>query len=211
MNFNMIKTVCTFALMLLYLNGFNLPQIQAEEKHHHKAHVHGVAQLNVVLEDNELYIEFISPAANIVGFEHQPKTEKQKDAVKNAIKALKAGEELFALSRKAGTKLTTSKVVTDLEIEHGHEHEHVHKDEHEEHHSEEATHHEEHHEEHAHEAHSDFMAVYRFESKNPNQLTHMDVMLFQHFAGIETIDVQILTRTKVSAFELTAKKNRINF
>ena len=78
MSINIIKTLCTLALMLLYLGGFNLALSQAEEKHHHKAHVHGVAHLNVALEDNELYIEFISPAANIVGFEHQPKTEKTK-------------------------------------------------------------------------------------------------------------------------------------
>jgi hypothetical protein len=80
-----------------------------------------------------------------------------------------------------------------------------------EHHSEEKKHHGEHHGGRDHEAHSDFMAVYRFKCENPDKLTHMDVMLFQHFKGIETTHVQVLTRTKVSAFELTAKKNRIIF
>ena len=51
--------------------------IQAGEHHHHDAHVHGVAHLNVALEGNDLYIELTSPAANIVGFEHDPRTQNQ--------------------------------------------------------------------------------------------------------------------------------------
>jgi len=165
----------------------------------------------VALEDNELYIEFITPAVNIVGFEHQPKTEKQKVAINKAINTLKTGDELFIISQGAGTKLITSEVESGLEAEHAHAHENMHKDEHDAHYSEEKKHHGEHHDEHDHQVHSDFMAVYRFDCKNPDKLTHMDVMLFRHFKGIETIHVQVLTRTKVSAFELTAKKNRITF
>ena len=34
------------------------------------AHEHGVAKLNVVLDDNTLELELDSPAMNLVGFEH---------------------------------------------------------------------------------------------------------------------------------------------
>ena len=76
--------------------GSHLFNIQAAEYRHHEAHEHGVAHMNVDFEGNELYIEFISPAANIVGFEHQPSTQEQNTAVKAAIKKLEAGEKLFA-------------------------------------------------------------------------------------------------------------------
>ena len=59
--------------------------VQAEEKRHHEAHEHGVANLNVAVEGNNIYIEFSSPAANIVGFEHHPRTHEQKDAVRDAV------------------------------------------------------------------------------------------------------------------------------
>jgi len=206
-----ILNIFIFILMFIYLNGFNLPQVQAGEKQHHITHVHGAAHIKVALEDNELYIEFISPTANIVGFEHHPETEKQKVAVRNAIKALKAGEELFAISHSAGAKLVTSHVDTGIESKHGHEAEDMHKDETGEHHAEEGKHHGEHHEEHEQERHSEFKAVYRFACKKPDKLKHMDVMLFQVFKGIQYIDVEILTRTNYSAFKLTAKKNRVTF
>ena len=85
--------------------GPHLFYIQAAEFRHHEAHEHGVAHMNVAFEGNELYIEFISPAANIVGFEHQPRTQEQKAAVKAAIKKLEAGEKLFALPSDVGGKL----------------------------------------------------------------------------------------------------------
>ena len=85
--------------------GSNLSNIDAAEYRRHEAHEHGVAHMNVAFEGNELYIEFISPAANIVGFEHQPRTQEQKAAVKAAIKKLEAGEKLFALPSDVGNKL----------------------------------------------------------------------------------------------------------
>lgn len=203
--------------MLLYISAFiffhpfNAPQVQAGKHQHQKAHVHGVAHINVALEGNELYIEFTSPAANIVGFEHHPRTKKEKNAVNDAIGTLKAGEKLFALPRGAGARLMKSDVETEIENDSGHEskeaHEHEHGEISEE--KEHDGHHHENHKEDEHGQHSEFKAVYRFACKNPDKLTHIKVMLFRAFKGIEHIEVQILTRTKQTAMELTSKKNKI--
>jgi hypothetical protein len=69
--------------------GLNLLTIQATEFRHHEAHEHGVAHMNVALEGYDLYIEFFSPAANVVGFEHHPRAEEQKSPVKKAMPQLK--------------------------------------------------------------------------------------------------------------------------
>ena len=45
----------------------------------------------------------------------------------------------------------------------------------------------------------------------PEKLTHIDVKLMNTFPGIEHIEVQLLTGTKQTAMELTAKKNKIRF
>ena len=50
----------------------------------HDSHAHGIGELNIVLEGNELAIELISPAANIVGFEHAPSNDEQKAALAQA-------------------------------------------------------------------------------------------------------------------------------
>ena len=108
-------------IAIVWAVGPNLSNIQAAEHRHHEAHEHGVAHMNVAFEGNELYIELISPAANIVGFEHQPRTQEQKAAVKAAIKKLEAGEKLFAFPSGAGDRLVKSKVHPDINSDSGHE------------------------------------------------------------------------------------------
>ena len=182
---------------------------QAEEKRHHEAHEHGVANLNIAVEGNNIYIEFASPAANIVGFEHHPRTHEQKDAVKDAVNKLQKGDALFILSAKSASKLVKSSVDTDIDkdTEHHSEEELAHSKE--EHHGHEEKHDEDHGDAGKHERHSEFEARYQFACQKPGQLSQIEVMLFRAFPGIEHIEVQLLTETKQTAMELTAKKNKI--
>jgi hypothetical protein len=195
--------------------------VQAEEKRHHDAHEHGVAHLNVAVEGNNIYIEFTSPAANIVGFEHHPRTNEQKDAVKDAVNQLQKGDSIFLLSAKSDSQLVKSSVHTDIDkdADHHSESEHAHKEkehhgakEHHgenEHHGEKEHHDKEHGEADEHERHSEFKAEYHFVCKTPDKLSQIDVKLFSIFPGIEHIEVQLLSKTKQTAMELTAKKNKI--
>ena len=194
--------------------GFSLPQVQAGEQRHHEAHVHGIAHMNVALEGNNLYIELSSPAANIVGFEHHPRTEEQKAAVKTAIESLEAGQKLFALPAGTGGRLVKANVQTDIENDSDHKPGQTHAQDHAESGKEaevEKHQHEEHHEADDHERHSEFKAEYHFVFKTPQKLALVDVKLFRIFPGIEHIDVQLLTDTKQTALELTAKNNKIVF
>ena len=183
--------------------------IHAEEKRHHEAHEHGVANLNIAVEGNNIYIEFTSPAANIVGFEHHPRTHEQKDAVKDAVNKLQKGDALFLLSTKSESRLVKSSVDTDIDqdADHHSESEHAHSEE--EHHGHAEKHDDDHGDEDKHERHSEFEATYQFECQKPDKLSQIEVMLFRDFPGIEHIEVQLLTETKQTAVELTAKKNKI--
>jgi len=189
---------------------------QAGEFRQHKAHEHGSAHLNVALDRNNLYLELTSPAANIVGFEHRPRTREQKTAVQQAIKALRAGENLFALPSVVGGRLVKSSVKTDLTGDPAHEHDEAPPHEHEEGstnagHEAETPDHEEHQGEDEHERHSEFKAEYHFLCNKPEKLAYLDVTLFRYFAGVEHIEVQLLTAIRQTALELTAKKSKIDF
>ena len=208
-----LKIVLGIISVVLVL-GFRLPQVQAGDQRHHEAHVHGVAHMNVAYEGNNLYIELSSPAANIVGFEHHPRTPEQKATVIAAIESLEAGEKLFAFPAGSGSRLVKSKVETDIKNDSAHEpgqtqtHDHAeagNKAEVEEHR------HGEHHDADDHERHSEFKAEYHFVCEKPQKLTLIEVKLFRIFPGIEHIEVQLLTDTKQTALELTAKKNKIVF
>jgi hypothetical protein len=91
--------------------------LAAAEEHgyrQHGKHVHGVGQLNVALEGNELHIELINPAVNIVGFEHFPRQRQEAEAVQQAIQTLKDGQRIFLLAAEARCRLATAEVETDL-------------------------------------------------------------------------------------------------
>ena len=161
----------------------------AGEHRQHEAHEHGVAHLNVAVEGHNLVIEFFSPAANIVGFEHHPQTQAQKDQVEKARQKLEDGQTLFQLPAQAQCRLISSSVDTDIDGNSAD--------------GSEAQH--------AHEGHSDFKAHYQFSCNTPEKPAYADVMLFRTFPGIERIAVQILTDTAQTAKELTADDYRITF
>ena len=68
----------------------------------HAAHEHGVAELRVAIEGAEVRIEFETPLDGAVGFEHAPRTDKQRKALAEAEAALGEFERLFALPAPAG-------------------------------------------------------------------------------------------------------------
>ena len=178
--------------VLLSLCIYPLALIAAPHEHiDHEAHVHGEAILHVVLEKNALAIELNSPAANIVGFEHQPKNKAQKKAVADAIQHLKKIGDLFLIPAAAQCKAEEVEVASSLaenqddhHHRHGHE-EHDHKDEHEE------------------ETHSEFTAHYHFHCDQPAQLNQIEMTIFKTFPGIENMDVQSVSQRGQQKQELT--------
>ncbi len=212
--------VCLVPVVIVL--GLYVPESGSHGVRHHEAHVHGVARMNVALEGNALFIELISPAANIVGFEHAPRTDEQKAAVRKAFETLKAGMALFTLSADTGARLVESKVESDIadddknppETGHNHGHNHHHHGPGHKSASQSPNHHghspaEDH--DHDHDHHSDFRVQYHFVLQHPEKLTHVDVMAFRIFPGIEHIEVQLLTGAKQTALKLSPQRNRIVF
>lgn len=189
--------------------GIATAEVQAEGVRHQEAHEHGVAHMNVAFEGDTLYIEFTSPAVNIVGFEHRPQTREQKKAIEMSIAKLKTGDKLFKLSPKAKAKLSHTIVDTDIADASIPKSDAEHNAEHGQHHGKDNNHGEEQHDSNAHDRHSDFKAEYRFVCQRPEKLTQIDVMLFSLFPAIEHIEVQVLTEKKQTALELTTKRNKI--
>lgn len=56
---------------------------------HGKAHVHGIAKLDVALEGQQLTLAFTSPLDNLLGFEHRPRTDAQKRAAETLLTRMK--------------------------------------------------------------------------------------------------------------------------
>lgn len=73
----------------------------ATEFEQHPPHEHGKITINVALDGNRLVVELDSPAVNVVGFEHEPRSDAERAAVSGAEKLLGGGRGLFTLPKEA--------------------------------------------------------------------------------------------------------------
>ena len=196
----------------------------------HDPHEHGHGTLDIVLEGEELVAELRIPAVNVVGFEHAPGDDAEREAVREAIARFANADAVLVPSADAECEIEGAEAeiagtghdgpwrvgaqgrVEEGRVEEGHEdddHDHdadAHaKDEHEDEEHEEghAKHeHEEHEGESGAEAHSELHATYRFHCHAPDRLVRMDVRVFELLHEAEEIDVRVVTPSAQTAVEL---------
>lgn len=175
------------------------------------AHEHGVATLNLVLDGEHLVFELESPAANIVGFEHMPTSEKDLATVKQARQHLTQADALFAFPGAAACTLEDAEVESPLFAAakaQGHDHHEAHTDDH---HNSREEHHDHGHDNHAEHdsAHSDIQAHFRFVCENPGALQQIEVKLFEVFPNTEKLLLQAITPGGQQGGELTPAQSVI--
>jgi hypothetical protein len=141
-------------------------------------HVHGIGALNLAVDGTEVFIELHSPAADVFGFEHAPRTAEQREQVAAAMDRLADGAALFRVPAEAGCELREAVPVSPFADEPDHAHDH-------------GRHH---HEDHGHEgleAHTDVSATYGFACAAAP--AWIEVGLFETFPGMQRLDVQLIT------------------
>ena len=172
------------------------------------SHVHGLTELNLVIANQNVQIEFISPAINLLGFERASSSPEESQLFNQVIEDLRAAEWLL------GDQLEDCQMSTPVfeapefgshEMSEGHEHEHEeHEHEHEEH--------EHAHEDHEHESgdHADFRVQYLFDCRSapPSNFT---VTAFDRFVGIEEISVRWIVGRQQGVSNLTPSNATLSF
>ena len=128
----------------------------------HDAHVHGEVELNIAQDGQELLIEITAPGADVVGFEHAPENDQQKQTLAQAVKTLNSANLVFSLTQAADCQLSHYSVSHTLEDKHGehnHDEHHDHKGhgehDHDEHHDHKGHDDHDHDEHHDHKGHDD--------------------------------------------------------
>jgi hypothetical protein len=147
--------------------------------HEHQAHVHGVAKLEVAVEGNRIDLHLESPLEALLGFEHAPRSDKERAVVARMRQTLEQGGKLFAPTAAAGCTLVSVRVeAPSLEAKPTAG---------------------------GHEEHGDLDADFRFTCAQPGKLTGMEVRLSDAFPGMRRIDAQVVSGRGQSAARLTAK------
>ena len=170
-----------------------------EHRHQQEAHVHGLAELTLVLEGDILEVNLTSPATNIVGFEHSASTPEQRQTVEKAKNVLETSRGLFSFD---GTSCELQRTDVDVSAvaDSGKEgHKHHAEDDHHENEDGAAD----------HDTHSEIKANYHFACQQGEDLTTISVQLFDRFPGIEVLNAIWVTDIHQASAKLTVKKNMI--
>ena len=159
------------------------------------SHVHGLTELNVVIADHDVQIEFISPAINLLGFERASNSPEESKLFNEVLEDLQAAEWLL------GDQLGDCQMSTPVfeapefgshEMSEGHE-DHEHED-------------------HEHEAgdHADFRVQYLFDCQSAPR-SNLTVTAFDRFAGIEEISVRWIFGRQQGVSNLTPNNATLSF
>jgi hypothetical protein len=158
----------------------------SDERRQLGSHEHGVTVLNIALEDTSLVIEMKAPAVNVVGFEHPPGTDEQKQAIADALAKLQ-GDALFAMPAGSGCQLESAEAKHIVEAA---DDDHDDHDDHDEGDKAKAT-------------HSEFTALYSFKCAAPGRLDDVSVALFEQFPLTTEIEASFIGPEVQTFAELT--------
>ena len=92
--------------------------LHAEEKRELGAHEHGHVEWQIAIEGNDVTMTLEAPGSDIVGFEHDAKTDEQKAAIEAATTQLTDAAALFTLTEAAGCTVGASDVELHQEGDH---------------------------------------------------------------------------------------------
>ncbi|MEH0743067.1 DUF2796 domain-containing protein [Vibrio cholerae] len=105
--------------------AFSTTTFAEETFRQHDAHVHGQVEFNIAQDGKELLIEITAPGADVVGFEHAPNTDEQKETLSRAVTTLNDASTIFTLASQANCRLEHRSVSHTLGEEghddHGHD------------------------------------------------------------------------------------------
>ena len=162
------------------------------------------------MEDEKLQIEFEVPSESLIGFEHFPKSQSNRENFNEAIKILSDPSKLFSQPIKAECLLVGMNVSQSLfsnEEEHGHD-----ESEKEEEHGHDESEKEE---EHGHdeseksEIHSEFKSNYYWNCQHLDEIDSIGTQLMSFFPRIEEIRVNWISNNGQGSLELESEDDRI--
>lgn len=140
-----------------------------------KAHQHGALALDIAIEARKMSLQMASPLDNLVGFERAPRNDAERKRVDAALAKLKDVPALFTIDPAAGCKLAkvelSSAVLKLGAAGPGSAQPGGAKDN----------------------EHAELDATYEFDCQDAARAAFVDVQLFDAFAGMKQIDVQVAT------------------
>lgn len=185
--------------------SLSLPLLSAQTRQH-GTHEHGVAELLVAIEDQQVQLLLESPLFNLAGF-GKAQSEQQHHQVEEIEQLLSNPLALFMVKGVTCDAVSTTLSGDAFEAEHTESHEDEQAEgEHEEEHEDEDEH-----AEHEELSHADVQVEWLLDCPELSQASALRINLFEHFEHLKQLDVQYLLGDKQGAEQLTAEHAELRF
>ena len=171
-------------LVCLFVSFDILAQVSRQKD----SHEHGAAIIKMVMEEEKLQVEFEVPSESLIGFEHFPKSQSNRENFNEAIKILSDPSKLFSIPNKAECLLVGMNISQSLfsnEEDHGHDE------------SEKS------------EIHSEFKSNYYWNCLHTDEIDSIGNKLFSFFPRIEEVRVNWITNSGQGSLEIESGDNQI--
>jgi hypothetical protein len=172
-------TRTAFALFA-FLYGINSAALADE------AHVHGAAKLQIAVEGERLEVILVSPLENLMGFEHAPRNDKERKAVKSMSDAFSKPDALLKPTAAAKCSAEPAKITSPVT---GHGSEKLSEND----------------------AHAELEAVIVYQCANPAALNGMEVRLFQAFPQLKQVRADVVSDRGQRSANLTAQQRNLSW
>ncbi|NNC99611.1 MAG: DUF2796 domain-containing protein [Gammaproteobacteria bacterium] len=153
------------------------------------AHSHGEAQISIAIDGDQIFLTLVSPAANLVGFEHSPKNAEQREHADTTQHTLSDYTNLYELPADTNCEVAEKSVQWTFD-----------RDSNNEKHTEHAD---------TPSGHSEFEAEFLLTCENSAGINTIGVRLFEQFPAIERIRVEVLFDSSQIVEVLTPAKNTV--
>jgi hypothetical protein len=160
----------------------------AAERREAGRHEHGTSELRVAIDGGDVEVELEGPAANFIGFEHQPSTAAEQQALDAALATLREPGQLLGWPAAAGCQLVSADVTPPDYGEAGDEghHDDGDEDDHGDDHDADE------HDAHAGDGgHSEFAALYVYRCSSPGALDALRVLVLERFPGTSRLNASV--------------------
>jgi hypothetical protein len=157
-------------------------------------HVHGEAELNVIADGTQLEIHLQAPLDSVLGFEHAPRTDQQREAVRAMARRMRQAQDLFAPTAQAGcsaasVRLASASLAADLLGEPAAPRPQGHK----------AV------------DHDDLEATFVFRCTSPERLRGLESSLQKAFPAIRTLKVRVVSARGQKAVVLSRGRTSVQW
>ena len=187
--------------ILFILAGLFLPLHSYAQTRQLEVHEHGAARVMMAMEGEKLQLEFEVSSDSLVGFEHFPEADKDREVFATAMTTLSNPSKLFGIPDEAECMPVGIRVSQTLFPGEGKHHEGEHHEDGDDH-DESKSGKDEDHDEHGEDVHSEFHSSYLWNCHHADDLDSVQTRLMEVFPRIEEIRVQWIVEDRQGAMEL---------